>query len=82
MSSRGTRISDVLTKDEVNEMADTPAGVVSDAVDLATKPVPSLDTSTKADEPTVRVSIASIGQDGKAQFSDAKNLEDFDKLKS
>ncbi|KAK6084714.1 acyl-CoA dehydrogenase [Seiridium cupressi] len=80
MSSRGSRISDVLTKEEVNEIADAPAGAVPEAVDLATKP--SLEAPTKVDEPTVRVSVASIGQDGKAHFADAKNVEDFEKLKS
>ncbi|KAK9414701.1 putative Acyl-CoA dehydrogenase [Seiridium unicorne] len=80
MSSRGSRISDVLTKEEVNEIADAPAGAVPEAVDLATKP--SLEAPTKVDEPTVRVRVASIGQDGKAHFADAKNVEDFEKLKS
>jgi hypothetical protein len=82
MSSRGTRIRDVLTKDEVNEIADAPAGTVADVVGLVTKPNPNLQAPTKVDEPTVRVSVASIGQDGKAKFADAQNLEDFEKMKS
>ncbi|KAK9777792.1 putative Altered inheritance of mitochondria protein 24, mitochondrial [Seiridium cardinale] len=80
MSSRGSRISDVLTKEEVNEIADAPAGAVPEAIDLTTKP--SLEAPTKVDEPTVRVSVASIGKDGKAHFADAKNVEDFEKLKN
>lgn len=81
MSSRGTRLSDALSKDEINEIAATPAGVVGEAVNLATKPAAGLEAPTKADEPKVKVNIATIGKDGKAEFSDAKNLEDFDKLK-
>lgn len=82
MSSRGSRLSDVLTEDEVNEIADAPAGVVSEAIDLTNKPTASIEAPVKADEPKVKVNIATIGKDGKAEFSDAKNLEDFDKLKS
>jgi uncharacterized protein (AIM24 family) len=38
MSSRGARIRDVLTKEDVNEIADVEAGSVPAAVELATKP--------------------------------------------
>ncbi|KAI0127624.1 altered inheritance of mitochondria protein 24, mitochondrial [Xylariales sp. AK1849] len=82
MSSRGTRISDVLTKDDVNEIADAPAGVAPAAVELAAKPKPKAEAATKAEEPSLRVNMASVGQDGKVHFADAKNLEDFGKLKS
>lgn len=82
MSSRGARISDVLTNDEVNELADAPAGVAPTAVELAAKPKPSLEAPIKADEPTLRVNIASVGQGGKVKFTDAKNLEDFEKVKA
>lgn len=81
MSSRGTRISDVLTKDDVNEIADAPAGAVPQAIQEATTAATIPETPMKADEPTVKVSFASIGKDGKAQFEDAKNLEDFEKMK-
>lgn len=81
MSSRGARISDVLSKDHVNEIADAPPGAVTAAVDLATNPKPDVEAPKKADEPTVMVNFASIGQDGKVKFEDAKNLEDFGKMK-
>jgi hypothetical protein len=38
MSSRASRISDVLTSQNVNEIADSPAGAVQDAVTLVNKP--------------------------------------------
>lgn len=38
MSSRGARISDVLTKEDVNEIADTEAGLVARTVEGAAKP--------------------------------------------
>ena len=41
MSSRGARVSDVLTNAEVNEIADAPAGAVPSAVELATKSKPT-----------------------------------------
>lgn len=81
MSSRGTRISDVLSKDHVNEIADAPPGAVTAAVGLATNPKPDVEAPKKADEPTVKVNFANIGQDGKAKFEDAKNLEDFGRMK-
>jgi hypothetical protein len=82
MSSRGTRISDVLTKEEVNEIADAPAGAAPQAVDLAANPKPALEPPAKADEPTVKITVASIGEDGKAKVEDAKNAEDLEKVKS
>ncbi|KAI1880121.1 hypothetical protein JX265_001742 [Neoarthrinium moseri] len=81
MSSRGAGIRDVLTTDQVNEIADAPAGAAPAAVELATKPAPTLETPVKADEPKVKINVASIGADGKAHFEDAKNLGDFEKVK-
>ena len=64
-----------------SEIADAPPGAVTAAVDLTTNPKPDVVAPKKADGPTVKVNIASIGQDGKAKFEDAKNLEDFGKMK-
>ncbi|KAK7950867.1 Altered inheritance of mitochondria protein 24- mitochondrial [Apiospora aurea] len=61
MSSRGARISDVLTKDDVNEIADSSAGAIPAAVDLATKPKTDTTTMPKRVEPTVKVNVASVG---------------------
>ncbi|KAI1080358.1 mitochondrial biogenesis AIM24-domain-containing protein [Whalleya microplaca] len=79
MSSRGSRITDVLTNAEVNEIADAPAGVVPAAVELATTPKPDTAPPKTTDASAVKISVASIGEDGKAQFADTKNLKEFEK---
>ncbi len=87
MSSRGSRVSDVLSNEEVNEIADAPAGAASAAIELATKPAPQPRTETSettknastTDKAAVRVNIASVGEDGKVKIEDAKSLQDFDK---
>ncbi|KAI0838430.1 mitochondrial biogenesis AIM24-domain-containing protein [Hypoxylon sp. FL0890] len=63
MSSRGTRISDVLTREDINELADAPMGVAPEAVELATKPKPELTPKTK-DAAEVKINVASVGPDG------------------
>ncbi|GAP85105.1 putative altered inheritance of mitochondria protein 24 [Rosellinia necatrix] len=50
MSSRGSRISDVLTNAEVNEIADAPAGAVATAIDTAAK-VKDADEVVMAQDP-------------------------------
>ncbi|KAI1505080.1 mitochondrial biogenesis AIM24-domain-containing protein [Biscogniauxia marginata] len=84
MSSRGSRISDVLTNAQINEIADAPAGASAAAVELATKskssePKSSEDPPKTHDAAAVKIHVASIGEDGKAHFADAKNLKDFEK---
>ncbi|KAI5859787.1 mitochondrial biogenesis AIM24-domain-containing protein [Durotheca rogersii] len=82
LSSRGTRISDVLSSAEVNELADASPGVAPAAVELKTNPNPA---SREAEPPmsnaatAVKISVASIGEDGKAHFEDAKSLKEFEK---
>ncbi|KAI0409289.1 mitochondrial biogenesis AIM24-domain-containing protein [Xylaria palmicola] len=79
MSSRGSRISDVLTNADVNEIADAPAGAVPAALESATKP-PVAEEPAEAREATpTKVSVASVGRDGKVRFEDAKNLKEFEK---
>jgi hypothetical protein len=77
MSSRGARISDVLTKEDVNEIADAPAGVVPAAVELATEPGKETPETglKKAAEPKVKINFASVGKDGKVKFEDAQDLK-------
>lgn len=82
MSSRGAKISDILTRDQVNEIADAPAGVVGEAVDAATKPAPSPVAPVKVNDAAVRINVASVGKDGKVEIADAKNLEDFKTTRS
>ncbi|KAI1097253.1 mitochondrial biogenesis AIM24-domain-containing protein [Jackrogersella minutella] len=79
MSSRGARISDVLTNADVNELADAPMGVAPKAVELATKPKPDVGPPKTEDAAEVRINVASVGPDGKVKFSDAENLKDFEK---
>lgn len=82
MSSRGMRISDVLTNEDVNEIADAEAGIVPKAVEQAAKPKKEGETAAAAsqasgaEKPTA-IHIATVGQNGKVQFEDAKDLKDF-----
>ncbi|CAN8105330.1 unnamed protein product [Discula destructiva] len=82
MSSRGARISDVLTREDVNEIADTEAGVVPKAIAQAAKASQDgassdASTSVSAAEKPVAIHVASVGKDGKVHFEDTKDLKDF-----
>ena len=77
MSSRGVRVADVLTKDDVNEIADTEAGVVPAAVELATKPKPDATTKPGGGDRPVAIHVASVEQGGKVRFEDTKDLREF-----
>ncbi|RWA10467.1 hypothetical protein EKO27_g4654 [Xylaria grammica] len=79
MSSRGSRISDVLTNAEVNEIADAPAGVVHSAVEAARKPTSAEEPTKIQDAASVKVGDTSAGKDGKVQFKDGKNLKELEK---
>ncbi|KAI1123128.1 mitochondrial biogenesis AIM24-domain-containing protein [Nemania abortiva] len=78
MSSRGSRVSDVLTNVQVDEIADAPPGAVPAAIELATNPKPTVEPA-KTQEAPVKISVASVGQDGKVKFEDAKSLKEFEK---
>ena len=78
LQTRASRLSDVLTTRDVNEMADTAAGTVQAAVTLANS-----DAKDKAESPApatpaakTRMSFASIGQDGKVRFEKQGDPED------
>lgn len=92
MSSRGVRVSDVLTKEQVNEIADAEAGVVPKAIDGVTKPkkqeespasVDGVSAGSEASEPAsaaekpAAIHMATVGKDGKVRFEDTKDLKDF-----
>ncbi len=79
MSSRASRVSDVLTNAEINEIADAPAGAVRAAIESATKPKVTEEPANPQDAASVKISVASVGQDGKVQFEDARNLKEFEK---
>lgn len=74
MSSRGVRVRDVLTNDDVNEIADSEAGVVPSAVKMATTPKAIED---KRPEQKVSIHIASVKGDGKVVLDETKDLDDF-----
>lgn len=78
MSSRASRISDVLTARDINEIADSPAGTVQSAVTLASKPIEEPEPKRPADVPT-GFHVASVSKGGKVRFEDAENLGDFKK---
>ncbi len=77
MSSRGVRVAEVLSRDDVNEIADTEAGVVPAAIELATQPKPDAVKGPASGDQPVAIHIASVGQGGKVQFEDAKDLKEF-----
>ncbi|OLN91636.1 Altered inheritance of mitochondria protein 24, mitochondrial [Colletotrichum chlorophyti] len=76
MSSRGVRVADSLTTNEVNEIADVPAGVVPEAVELTTKPKAEA-KPVSVEQPPSAIHVASVGRDGKVSFQDAKDLKEF-----
>jgi hypothetical protein len=75
MSSRASRISDVLTSRDVNEIADSPAGAVQSAVTL---PMPNEEPSGVkkqiTDVPT-GFHFAEVSRDGKVKFEDAQGIK-------
>lgn len=76
LSSRASRISDVLTSRDVNEIADSPAGAVQSAVTLAAKPkdestLPSKQGSTKA----TAFHVAEVTRTGEVKFGDAEDVK-------
>lgn len=77
MSSRGVRVRDALTRDDVNEIADTEAGVVPAAVELATKPKKMIEPQKSTGDQSVAVHVATVGKDGKVSFEDTKDLKEF-----
>lgn len=80
LSSRASRISDALTSRDVNEIADSPAGAVADAVTLTAAPAPEPEVETKRDVPT-GFHYASVKTDGKVKFEEPENLEEVIKRK-
>ncbi|KAK4141442.1 mitochondrial biogenesis AIM24-domain-containing protein [Dichotomopilus funicola] len=75
MSTRGVRVSDVLSREDVNEIADSEAGVVPKAVQLASEP--KVKEDKRPEEKVAALHVANVSKDGKVSFEDAKNLNDF-----
>ncbi|KAJ9622218.1 Altered inheritance of mitochondria protein 24, mitochondrial [Knufia peltigerae] len=73
IQSRAPRVSDVLTAQEVNEIADAPAGSVVEAIDNA-QGAQKASSAAAASTSTVprsqpKLSTATVGKDGKVSFS-------------
>ncbi|RDA95032.1 hypothetical protein CP533_2083 [Ophiocordyceps camponoti-saundersi (nom. inval.)] len=83
LSSRGVRVADVLSREQVDEMADAPTGVVEDALKRRRgSEVEGRETSIE-DEPKMReetpsrLQVAEVAGDGKVTFHDEKRLKEF-----
>jgi hypothetical protein len=72
MSSRGSRISDVLTSRDVNEIADSPAGALQSAVTLEIQPQEKHDIPKSPADVSTGFRFAEVGKDGKVKFEEAK----------
>lgn len=85
LSSRGVRVAETLSRDQVNEIADTEAGVVPAAVERAEAAGASANAASKAAskaadgkaDSTVDLHVAEVHRDGKVEFTDAKDLKEF-----
>lgn len=76
VSSRASRISDVLTSRDINEIADSSAGAVQSAVTLATTPNEESAKKQTSDVPT-GFHVAQVSRDGNVKFEDAQSPKEF-----
>jgi uncharacterized protein (AIM24 family) len=77
MSSRASRISDVLTSRDINEIADSPAGAVQSAVTIASSPRSDESSKKRVVDVPTGFHVAEVGRDGKVTFGDAENVKPF-----
>ncbi|PQE32415.1 Altered inheritance of mitochondria mitochondrial protein [Rutstroemia sp. NJR-2017a WRK4] len=70
MSTRASRVSDVLTSREINEIADAPPGAVLEAVEAAGKPKQISSPTQRTDVPT-GFHVAEVSKEGKVKFEDS-----------
>ena len=83
MSSRGVRVADVLTNEQVNEIADAPAGALPQAVELSAEPkeiaLPEANPVAIKETEAVPtpIHVATVEKDGKVKFEDNKDLKEF-----
>lgn len=75
MSSRASRISDVLTSRDINEIADSPAGAVQTAVTLLDKPKEEAETKKQFTDKPTGFHYAEVTKDGKVKFEDATSAK-------
>ena len=84
IQSRAARVNDILTAQDVNEIADTPAGAVPDTIanirptgPELSKPGPALPAPAAPVQP--RISTASVGHDGKVTIVTTPTSERADR---
>ena len=87
LQTRASRLSDVLTSRDVNEIADTQAGVTQAPVTLSTgkntggrsgeSAAGGLNDPKSAQDTPTALSVAKVGQDGKVKF---EQTDDFSAL--
>ena len=77
VSSRASRISDVLTARDVNEIADSPAGAVQDAVTLVNTPKEDEGSRKQVSDVPTGFHVAEVNRDGSVVFEDAKDVKQF-----
>ncbi|KAG9247462.1 mitochondrial biogenesis AIM24-domain-containing protein [Calycina marina] len=75
LSSRASRISDVLTARDVNEIADSKPGTLQSAVTLLTNPK-HMGCKQSAVKPT-GFHVAEVGSGGKVKFEDVSDIKSF-----
>ncbi|KAI9670072.1 MAG: Altered inheritance of mitochondria protein 24, mitochondrial [Trizodia sp. TS-e1964] len=79
LQSRASRLSDVLSSRDINEIADAPPGAIQAAVTLAKakeEASESKPAATKIDH-APSLHVASVGPGGKVKFQDADNFKSF-----
>lgn len=79
MSSRGVRVADVLSNQQVNEISDVPAGELPQSFNMLTK---SEGESAEAMKPSNEqalsaIHVAAVGKDSKVTFAEKKDLKEF-----
>ncbi|KAH7395667.1 mitochondrial biogenesis AIM24-domain-containing protein [Cadophora sp. MPI-SDFR-AT-0126] len=74
LSSRASRISDVLTARDINEIADTPAGAVQSTVTLIRQPKESEESTKQFTDVPTGFQYVEVGRDGKVKFEDAQEV--------
>lgn len=70
LQARGSRIRDVLTNRDVNEIADAQAGAVQNAVELSTRQraAATSDDDSRVHPYASKLTHANVGSDGKVLF--------------
>ncbi|CAG8954952.1 hypothetical protein HYFRA_00008641 [Hymenoscyphus fraxineus] len=77
MSSRASRISDVLTSRDVNEIADAPPGSAQPAVTLEKSQAAETTSGKQATPVPTGFHTAEVSRDGKVKFGEVEDLKPF-----